>query len=167
MGLVTKVIQRPPVAPSALEAALRAANFAFSKLACEYGANPTVRLDVDEADPDPTDFVKAFVDPGAILVTSDKAAGADGVPEAAADGVDKHVLTIKKVLLNTATPTTGTEQLKVMPTSMISVSQSKPTLVDGVVTVELGPSTMSGELFVKVVDVAGKMFGGFLKVRFV
>lgn len=167
MGLVTKVIHRSPVAPAALSDALRAANFEFSKLSCEYGESPIVHLDVDEDHPDPTDFIKAFVDPGAILVTSDKVAGADGVPEAAADGADKHVLTIKKVLLNTTTPTTGTEQLKVMPTSMITVSQSKPTLVDGVVTVELGPSTMSGELFVKVVDVAGKMFGGFLKVRFV
>jgi len=167
MGLVTKVIQRPPVAPAALEAALRAANFAFSKLACEYGADPIVRLDVDDANPDPTDFVKAFVDPGAILVTSDKAAGPDGIPEAAADGVDKHILTIKKVLLNTTTPTSGSEQLKVIPTSMIAVNPSKPILINGVITVEIGPSAMSGELFVKVADVDGKMFGGYLKVRFV
>lgn len=75
MGLVTKVIRRSPAAPAALEAALRAAKFTFSKLACEYGGDPLVRLDVDDANPDPTDFVNAFIDPGAILVTSDKVAG--------------------------------------------------------------------------------------------
>jgi hypothetical protein len=167
MGLIQKTVYRTAVDAASLTKALRDANFQFSALYVECGESPLVCLTIDEAAQDPTAFILAYVDPGVILVASNKALGQDGVPEALADGVDKHVLTLTKVLFNTVTPAPGGEQLKVMPTSMVTVTPSQPTLVNGVITAEVGPSLMSGEVTLKVVDVAGKMFGGFLKVRFV
>lgn len=116
---------------------------------------------------DPTPVVLAWADLPILTVSSDKPAGPGGVPEASADGVDKHTLTIKKVNPATGATVPGSEQLQVLPSQFVSLSASKPVLSGGQVAVEVGPSQMAGEVDVKVYDPAGNLAPVQLRLRFV
>lgn len=115
---------------------------------------------------DPVPIVQAWQDPGKLVVVSDRPLGVGGVPEADADGVDKHLLTITKVDQVTGQPMAGSEMLQVIPSQLVAVSNSKPSLVNGTAQVFVGPSGAVGELTVKVCDLAGALFEAVIKLRF-
>jgi len=115
---------------------------------------------------DPTPVVLAWADLPILTVSSNKPAGPGGIPEASADGVDKHILTIKKVNPATGAVVPGSEQLQILPSQFVSLSSAKPVLVAGQVMVEVGPSQMAGEVDVKVYDPAGNLGKTQLRLRF-
>lgn len=150
-----------------LKQALDDAAFLVIGVSAQQGAAPFVRVHLEDAEAkDPTAIVNAWQDPAVLKATSNKPAGVGGVPEAVADGVDKHTLTLQKTDPNTGQVVPGTETLQVIPSQLIAVSNSRPTLVAGQVTVDVGPTTMVGELSVRVVDSGGSLVETAIKIRF-
>lgn len=95
-----------------------------------------------------------------LKITSDAAAGFDGVPEVAADDVAKHTLTITK-MVDDATPVgSGADALRVLLDGLgMQVSNDAPVLVGGTVSIEVGPTIFAGSVVAKIVSADGAMKG--------
>lgn len=152
----------------AAEKALRDAGFAIIGVVAAIGPSPYVHVHLEDGETkDPTSLITAHVDPCRIEIVSDKAIGASGVPEALANGSDKHTLTITKKDPVTGLKVSGSENLQIIPDMMIQVSPTQRKFFDGVAQLTIGPSTMSGPLAVKVVDQNGILMAGSIMLRFV
>lgn len=139
------LIARQIMNPTALQCALHANGFPTAIVAsCPTELHPRVLVDQDDNSPDPTAFVTAFVDPPVFYVTSNKPKGAQGVPAAAADGVDKHTLTIRTLdpVLRQPTPWNGT--LTFAAQSPCPISSGSILMIDGVGAVQVGPQAVPG-----------------------
>lgn len=150
-----------------LRAHLVAAGFPSAQVGCDP-SGPDAYVYLDDAEPkDPTASVNAYVDPAHLKVTSNKSGGVGGVPEALANGVDTHTLTIKKIdPVTGADIFSGAEQVQVIPSQLVTVIPSKPNLIAGQITVEVGPTSMVGEFTVKVCDPAGALGEASIRLRF-
>ena len=148
-----------------LKQALTDAGFLVENCLCCQGDKPYVVVYLKDAEAkDPTSAVLAYQNPPLLVLTSDKPMGPsgspehpEGIPEAKADGLDKHVVTIKTMDRDTQQVVPRSDQLFVVPTQLIGVNPSKPILVKGQATVEIGPSQLPGELTAKIGDIAGKL----------
>jgi hypothetical protein len=135
---------------------------------CASNENPPyVLVDKDSSETKPiATVVTAFQDAGKIAAVSDKAAGFDGVPECAGDGVEKHTLSISikdfsGVLMPVAT------NLQVCPSVIVAVSNAKPVVVAGLASVQIGPVSGVGDIEVRICDQAMKHWELRYKVRFI
>lgn len=152
--------------PGRVKKALEDGGFAVVNVASK-ATPPTVYVYLEDAETkDPTAIVNAYQNPAKLEVTSNKPLGVGGVPEAQANGSDAHTLTIKKVNRETGQVAAGSEQVQIIPSQLVTVSPSKPNLNAGQATATLGPSSMVGELTVKVCDPAGVMVEGVIRLRF-
>ncbi len=132
-------------------------------------SNPKAIPVVREASVGPwkKDWSGPYVIPYQCLVpTSDKPQGKDGVPECPGDGISFHTITIRKKD-NKGADIPGAETVRVLPSQLITVTPSQVVLVDGKATVKVGPTQLVGELFIRVVDVAGVLTEGSIRVRFI
>ena len=158
---ITKAVARP----ERLQTHLQANGFPDA-IVVYHPATTVVSVQVTTGNP--TTLVNAWVDPNCIDLASDKAAGPDGVPECVADGTAVHVLTIKKVDNDGNDVTTGSEQVKVMPNQLVTVTPSTtPSMTSGTVTVNIGPSTLVGEVIVKVIGLGNDLKEQRIRLRFV
>jgi len=149
-----------------LKAALGAAGFAVVNVASRQ-TPPTTYVYLEDAETkDPAAVVAAYQNPAKLEIVSNKPVGVGGVPEAQANGSDTHVLTIKKVDRDTGQVVAGSEQLQVLPSQLVVVSPSKPTLSAGQATATIGPSAAVGEFVVKVCDPAGVLVEASARLRF-
>lgn len=149
----------------ALQAHLKANGFPNARMSYDSGG-PTIAVEVDSGDP--TTLVNAWVDPDCIALASDKPVGSDGVPECASDGSAVHVVTIKKVDTSGTDVTSGSEQVKVIPNQLVTVTPSAtPSMTSGTVAVNIGPTTLVGEVIVKVVGLGNDLKEQKIKLRFV
>lgn len=152
--------------PGLLKAALESAGFAVVNVVAKQ-TPPTVYVYLQDAETkDPIATVVGYKNPAKLVLSSNKPAGVGGVPEAQANGVDKHTLTISKVDRETGQVVAGAEQLQVIPSQMVVVVPSKPSLSSGSTTAVIGPSSAVGELLVRVCDPAGKIIEETIRVRF-
>lgn len=151
----------------ALRLYLVAAGFPSAEVICkaDNGAGSPCTV-VSVATGDPTVAVNAYVDPGIITVLSNKPLGPDGVPETDGNGVDTFTITIQKKD-SLGNNMTGTETINVQPKQLITISASSVDLVAGVGTVDVGPTTLQGELAVDFVDAAGVLLPTMIKLRFI
>lgn len=150
-----------------LQKALEDASFLVIGVVSRQSNPPKILVHLEDGETkDPGQIVTTHVDPGFLDVIPDKPAGLDGTPEAIANGVDKHTLTIIKKDFVSQTLTPGIETLQVIPSQMIQVSPSQPKLVNGFVTVQIGPSLLCGTIFLSIIDKGGKLKGKTVPVRF-
>lgn len=136
-------------------------------LVLSVGSDPRktyVYLDESE-EKDPTGIVLEWKDDPELRVKSTAPTGALGVPEVPADGVAVHDLLIQKV-----TPAgevvLGDERVVVSTPHMVNISVLRPRLVDGMATVQVGPSKMAGEAIIDVTDPDLGMKSSKLLIRF-
>jgi hypothetical protein len=152
--------------PGRVKAALVAANFSVDGVVARE-TPPAVFVylpDAETKDPAPT--VNAYLNPAKIEITSNKIAGVGGIPEAQANGIDTHILTIKRINRETGQIAAGSEQLQVIPSQLVTAAPSKPTFSGGQATVVIGPTGMVGELMVRVCDPSGNLAEGRISLRF-
>jgi hypothetical protein len=162
----TVTISKLVYEPERVRLALLAGGFAVVNVSAKQ-TPPTVYVSLEDAETkDPATIVNAYQNPAKLEVTSNKSPGAGGVPEATANGSDTHTLTIKKINRETGLVAAGSEQVQIIPSQLVVVSPSKPTLSAGQATAVLGPSSMVGELTVKVCDPAGVLIEGDIRLRF-
>lgn len=165
---VVQVNNKKVLNAASLKKRLQGAGFSVENIVAAQGVNPFVQVWLADLETkDPTPMVRAYVDPDVLSVASDKPPGSDMVPECPADGVATHTLTIKKKDPYTGADKTGMETVQILPSQMIVVTPSQVVLVNGQTTVKVGPTQMVGELFVRVVDVAGVLIEGSIRLRFV
>lgn len=158
--------QKRVLTVSALHKALERAGFRVHGVSTEPELGRVhVHLNDGETK-DPSSAVASYSDPGRLSVTSDRPAGQDGVPEAAADGSGKHVLTISKLTPAGTLDASGADVLQVIPRQMIQVSHPRPALAGGTVTVEIGPTAMAGDLTVSVLAPGSLMERVDITLRF-
>jgi hypothetical protein len=155
------------VDPASCGKALRGANWPTAEVTTRASVPPVTFVTVKDTEPDPTVFVQSFQSPARIKIVSNKPVGFGEIQEAQADGIDKHTIIIKKIDPITGAVVSGSEQLQVIPSQLVTVSPSKPSLSGGQVSVNIGPTGMVGELMVRVCDPSGKMAEGRINLRFV
>lgn len=102
----------------------------------------------------------------ALDIASNGTADFDGVLAVDADGVAKHTLTIKKVDENGSDIVTGTESIRILSTAGVPISDTNPSLVNGSVTIDVGPISDICDLTISARDVAGNVNGADIKIRF-
>lgn len=152
--------------PGRVKAALEAANFSVDGVVGRQ-TPPTVYVYLPDSEAkDPSSTVNAYQNPAKLELSSNKPAGVGGVPEAQANGTDTHTLTVKKINRETGQVVSGSEQVQIIPSQLLPVSPSKPNLSSGQATVQVGPSSMVGEVIVKVCDPSNGMVEGSIRLRF-
>lgn len=131
------------------------------------GGQPYICVCMADGDPkDPTLAVLSWTDPDSLRVTSNQPSLFDGIAFAPADGTSVHRLTIQKVDA-TGAPVAGSEGIRLMPSQLIGVAPASLLLVNGVAHALVGPSTMVGEVSVRVQAQAGNLKEASIKLRFV
>lgn len=149
-----------------LKAHLEANGFPNALVLSEETTPPRAIVYVDSGDP--TTLVNAWSDPACIDLASNKPAGTDGVPECPSDNSSVHALTIKKVDENGNDITSGSDQVKVIPSSLVTVTPSAtPSMTNGQVVVSVGPTSMVGEVLVRVVGDGNDLKEQEIRLRFV
>ena len=113
------------------------------------------------------DWATPYVDPFVRLVlSSDAPADFDDMPAVIADGIAKHTITIKKVDQDGNDVLSGSEPLQIVASSGIPISNSNPSLIDGSVTVEIGPAGNASNVTIFVHDPTKVIGSGQIAVRF-
>lgn len=130
-------------------------------------ADPRLYVHHEAAQGDPTSFVLAYVDPDYLEAVSNKPLSINGVPEALADGVDKHQVTIRRMDGATRLPKgSGSQTLKFVGHFPLTIAPLPAALVNGQVVVEFGPASMVGEWDFQISDVAGVLLPTTFHVGF-
>jgi hypothetical protein len=95
-----------------------------------------------------------------LKITSNAVEDFDGVPSVSADDQAFHTLTITK-MVDSATPVgAGGESLRVLVAGLgVQLSADALTLVDGTVTLTVGPASVAGDAVVKFVSTDGTLRG--------
>lgn len=115
---------------------------------------------------DPAPIVEAWMDEPELRASATGQVGAQNIVEALANGVDVHTLLIQKTdPAGTVIP--GDERLVITVPEGLTVSDAAPRLNEGMVMIQIGPSTKSGDFKVEVTDKAGKLRATKLPLRFV
>lgn len=132
------------------------------------GAPPSVWVTMEDSETkDPTPVVRAYADPCLIAVASSQPVGLDQVPQCAGDGVAVHLLHVRKLDPVTRQLVVGGEMVRVYPSTLIKVSPSVLKLADGIGSLTIGPTTMVGELSVRLLDEAGNLAPTAIVLRFI
>lgn len=126
----------------------------WTNAAVLYCAEPSkcVTVHVDDAAPDPTSFITAYVDPAVITTSSDHPGGPFGHHQGDADGVDFQTVTIQMVDPKTGAPVGWNGNIIVQPQGPIQRSPAIVAVANGVGTFTVGPTTIPGEydLFLQI-----------------
>lgn len=101
-----------------------------------------------------------------IKVSSSGTPDFDGIPAVDANGTDKHIVTIQKVDKKEDPILVGSEAIRIIPSHPVPISQTKPTLVGGAITFEIGPLDKPADVTIGVADPAGVIEKGVLTLRF-
>jgi hypothetical protein len=151
--------QKKTLDGEALKRQLLDADFKVLGVGCRFMSAPETYVYLDDSESkDPTPIVQAYVDPDVLSVTSSG--------DAPADGQSKCKVTIQKKDPYTGQDKPGTEKLQIVPSQMIGVTPYPVYLVNGKAVVEIGPSSMPGELSVSVSDVEKKLTPGRIRILF-
>jgi len=151
---------------SHLQSHLRANGIPSAVVVVQSGATPNLYVHHNVAE-NPTALVNAYVNPDYLVAVSNKTI-VNGAPEASADGVDVHSVTITKYDGTTKTPKgTGTETIKIMSNNPITSSPPTVVLANGAAVVNLGPVSMIGEWNLIIADQAGALVQTTIRLRFV
>lgn len=159
------VIERPTRDVNGLMRLLQAQDPPFAVMSVGADSRRTYLYLDDDETRDPAPIVQEWKDAPELQVSVAGTPGHLGVVEVAANGIDVHVLTIRKT-----TPTgeviPGNERINVSTRSAVKISDARPRLVDGVTVVEVGPYERPGEARIDVTDSSGKMSGASVTLRF-
>lgn len=101
-----------------------------------------------------------------LKVTSNGPVDFDGIPAVDADSVSKHTVTIQKADKKGDPISTGAEQIRIIPSHPVPISQTKPTLSNGAITFEIGPLDKPSDVLISVADPAGVIEKSVLTLRF-
>ena len=137
---------------------LRAGGFPTASVIVHEGANPNLYVQHQEAEGDPTAFINAYTNPDWLEAVSNKPLSTLGIPEAMADGADRHMVTVRRMDGTTRQPkNSGSEQLKITGHFPLTVSPSPAVLANGQVVIAFGPATMVGEWDFTISDASGNI----------
>lgn len=126
------------------------------------------RIYLDESEErDPDYLVGLWQDMANLSARSTSPVGWDDVPEALADGKDRHVVVVKKLSPEGAGFLPGEEALYVTVSAKVEVLDRNPRMSGGVAAFEVGPSKEPLDLEATVVDPNGRMRPVKAKLRFV
>jgi len=114
------------------------------------------------------DWLNEWKDPYEELkLTSDGAADFDSVVAVDADGIATHTITVQKIDEDGADVTTGSEAIRILSTTAITISDANPSLTNGTVQITIGPSNDVCDIEITAADPATTMRRGKpLKIRF-
>lgn len=168
MARVSKIFSRKIAALDHFVAYLRALGFHGAGAVAHECEPPTLTVNYEAANGDPTAAVTAYHDPDYLEVLYAKPlGGADGIPEARADGSDVHTVTLRRMRGDTKQPRgSGSEVLRMVGHFPIKVSPLPVALVSGVATVTVGPVEMLGEWDFDISDPSGQVLGTKIHLRF-
>jgi hypothetical protein len=132
------------------------------------GTIPITFVHLDDTETkNPTSFVMRWKEPPRISLKSDKSFGPDGVPEAKSDGVDLHILTIDAIDVLTNEKSRQRVKVQLVPSQLIKLVPTKIEISTGSGTSKLGPSMLSGDMQVKVIDMDHPSNSSELSIRFI
>jgi hypothetical protein len=127
--------------------------------------NTYVYMD-DDSSLDLSAVMREWEDVPAFRVESMNRAAADGIPIAAADGVDTHTIIIQKTNRD-GDVIQGRARVFVSSAQPVKVSRNKVKLEGGVASITVGPSVEAGDVILDVRDPMGKIPPEKIAVRFV
>ena len=149
-----------------LTEALKAAGFKVSGVSCLQSTPPVVFVYLEDSEKkDPSSFVMKWKDSPRLKVFSNKPSGIDGISEAKSDGVDSHTLKIELVDAFTQNPVSGVLKVQVTSNQLIQIKPTKLEIYDSGMSI-VGPSTLVGDLVIKIIDVSNASNFCSLTIRF-
>lgn len=158
-------IEKPVRDVNGLMKLLQAQDPPFAVLSVGADARRTYLYLDDDEERDPTPLAQEWRDVPELQISCPSPVGHLGAMEVFANGSDVHVLTIKK-----STPSgdllPGNERLSVLSRGPVTLSDAKPRLSEGVVTVEVGPCDKPLETLITVTDPAGRIARASVILRF-
>lgn len=130
----------------ALQTSLRSNGFTQAVVVtCPTETVPRVIIHQADGSVDPSMFIAAYTDPPRISALSDKLIGPFNLPQANADGVDKHIVTIQTLDPITGSPVSWNGVVMALPHHPMHLNTNTINIVNGVGTFEAGPETIPGE----------------------
>lgn len=162
----TVKVERPVRDVDGLLETLRKAEPPFGVVSVGTDPRATYVYLEDHEGRDPSPIVQGWVDNPELRASATGQLGPQNVVEALANGVDVHTVLIQKVD-STGNVIAGDEKILVAAPEGLAVSERTPRLNEGMVMIQVGPSTKSGDFSVTVSDRAGKLKSATLPLRFV
>lgn len=101
-----------------------------------------------------------------LVISSNGTLDFDGTLSVAADGTATHTMTIKKVDQDGNDVASGSEAVRLVMSAPIPVSESRPDLSGGQVSIVVGPCVNVCDMQINAVDPTGILKPGTIKIRF-